>query len=68
MTQARLDRAVARATGEDLSTIKRMGFSVVDPAQADFDNEPAVPQIVDWDEVDRQRVALYPVDYSRAAA
>lgn len=67
MTQARLDRAVARATGEDLSTIKHMGFSAVDPAQADFDNEPAVPQIVDWDELDRQRTVLFPVNYSRAA-
>ena len=68
MTQARLDRAVARATGEDISTIQRMGFSVVDPDQADFDNEPAVPQIIDWDEVDEQRVALFPANYSRAAA
>ena len=67
MTQACLDRAVARATGEDLSTIKQMGFSAIDPAQADFDNEPAVPQIVDWDELDRQRTVLFPVNYSRAA-
>lgn len=67
MTQARLDRAVARATGEDISTIKRMGFSVVDPEHADFDNEPAVPQIADGDELDRQRVVLFPLNYSRAA-
>jgi hypothetical protein len=27
--QSRLDRAVARATGESLSVIRRMGFSVI---------------------------------------
>lgn len=68
MTQSRLDRAVARATGEDISTIKRMGFSVVDPDQTDFDNEPALPNVVDWDELDRRRVVLFPVNYRRVAA
>jgi hypothetical protein len=67
MTQARIDRAVARATGEDLSTIKRMGFSVVDPNQTDFDNEPAVPNMVDWDDLDEQRVVQFPVSLRRAA-
>jgi len=68
MTQARLDRAVARATGEDISTIKRMGFSVVDPDQMEHDPEPALPQIVDWDKLDQQRVVLFPASQQRLAA
>ena len=68
MTQARLERAVARATGEDLSTIKRMGFSVVDPDQMEDDPEPALPQVVDWDALDAERVVLFPVSQQRLAA
>jgi hypothetical protein len=33
--QSVLDRAVARATGESLSVIRKMGFSVICPPAAD---------------------------------
>lgn len=52
MTQTDLDHAVACATGEDLSEIKRRGFSIADPTDVDFDPEPDnLPgQVVDWDD------------------
>jgi hypothetical protein len=31
---------VAHATGEDLEEIQRRGFSIADPAEANFDPEP----------------------------
>lgn len=68
MTQAVLDRAVARATGESLDTIKRMGFSVLDPSPTYLDPEPALLNVVDWDALDEQRVVLFPVSHLRAAA
>jgi hypothetical protein len=40
MIQTEIDRAVARATGENVGTIARRGFSIADPAQADYDPEP----------------------------
>ena len=57
MTQQQLDRAVARATGESLTTIRRHGFSLVMPLSI-FDpdaEELAQPQVVDWDEVESDR-------------
>ena len=61
MTQSELNRAVARATGESLSTISRMGFSIFVPeeAQDDLDALPK-PQTVDWDQLDSQRPAYLP--------
>ena len=35
-----LDCAVASATGEDLRFIRRHGFSLVDPHNANFDPKP----------------------------
>lgn len=57
MTQEDLDREVAEATGESLRTIRRRGFSLIDPNQTDFDPEPNdVPaQLIDWDEVQAAR-------------
>ena len=55
MTQNELNRAVARATGESVRTIAKMGFS---PLAA-----PAVerePLVVDWDELEAQRVGVLP--------
>ncbi|MGL4464931.1 MAG: hypothetical protein ACRC1K_22495 [Planctomycetia bacterium] len=53
MTQRQIDRAVARATGEDLHEIQRRGFGAVD----DFDDdEPfALGKLVDWDAVELAR-------------
>ena len=55
MHQNELNRAVARATGESVRTIAQMGFS---PLAA-----PAVqrePLVVDWDELEAQRVRVLP--------
>ena len=69
MTQARLNRAVARATGESLDTIQRRGFSIADPASVCYDPEPFdVPNIVDWDDVDTNRLSILPNRSSRRMA
>lgn len=54
MTQQELDRAVAKATGESLGEIRRLGFSVADPVDVCFDPEPGDPQdkYIDWDELE----------------
>jgi hypothetical protein len=52
MTQRQLDRAVARATGESLSTIRHMGFTTLEALDDDGDREPLV---LDWDSLDAQR-------------
>ena len=54
MTQAELDRAVSRATGDSRDTIRRQGFSIL-PLPDDFvDDEPDVSTIrmIDGDEQD----------------
>ena len=56
MKQADLDRAVARATGETVSTIKRLGFLLADPADSPGgDSDEQGPYVVDWDELEAQR-------------
>ena len=59
MSQQELDAAVAQATGESMRTIRRRGFSIVDPELIDFDPEPNVlpMQIVDWDALEQRRRA-----------
>ena len=42
MSQSQIDRAVARRTGESLSTIRSYGFSIVEPPERE-------PLTVDWD-------------------
>lgn len=61
MKQSLLERAVALATGEALSTIRRRGFSIFDPtaADTDFDELPR-PRTVDWDSLDAQRPGYLP--------
>lgn len=60
MTQKDLDHAIARATGESLRTIRRFGFSVVPGAGLLSEAESAdhEPQMVDWDQLERDRLAL----------
>ena len=57
MTQNQLDRLVARVTGENLGEIQRLGFTMADPIDVEFDPEPndLSSQTVDWDEVDLRR-------------
>jgi hypothetical protein len=68
MTQSRLYRAVARATGESLDTIRSLGFSIVKPDAPEPDPTPASPQVVDWDDFDAQRIVLFPIRPSLAFA
>jgi hypothetical protein len=58
MKQSLLERAVALATGESLATIRRMGFSILDPVGGN--DELPRPQTVNWDRLDAQRPAYLP--------
>jgi len=60
MSHGDLHRALARATGESVRTLKQRGFSLFDPAAPNFDDEPPSisPQMVDWDALDAERIAL----------
>lgn len=56
MTQAELDRAVARATGDSVATVRRLGFQLEDMFPDDFDDleidEESLdegPLVFDWD-------------------
>ena len=51
MTQRDLDSAVAVATGESPSEIRRLGFGIADPIEVRFDPEPSYvpPQWLDWE-------------------
>ncbi|QGJ68700.1 Hypothetical protein PBC10988_3610 [Planctomycetales bacterium 10988] len=57
MTQRELDQAIATQTGESLCEIRRLGFSIADPFDHDFDPEPddLPPQVIDWDDVEVYR-------------
>jgi len=61
MTQHQLHRAVARATGESLATIRSLGFGIADPDVVCYDPEPSRrPRIVNWDQLDAQRRGYLP--------
>ena len=56
MKQSDLNRAVARATGESITTIQRLGFMLADPADIlDADAEEHGPYVINWDELAAQR-------------
>jgi len=55
MNQADLNRAVARVTGESVSTIAEMGFVTLPTILVERE-----PLMVDWDQLDRQRVSVFP--------
>ena len=61
MTQTQLDRAVAEVTGETLCTVRNRGFGIADPPEVNFDPEPhdRAPLVVDWDELDIERYAVF---------
>ena len=61
MTQAELNRQVARATGETVAEIRRMGFGFADEVEPGYDPEPTeFGRHVDWDAIDAERYALLP--------
>lgn len=62
MNQTELDRAVARATGESVLRISKMGFTVANPLSVRFDPEPypTAARVVDWDELEsHRRVSIF---------
>lgn len=58
MTQAELNRAVARATGETIDMVSQLGFVPLLPVPYETDRDPLV---VDWDQVESEREVLHPV-------
>ena len=54
MKQTEIDRAVARATGETVSTVKRLGFLLAEPDDHDSGVDDS-PHVVDWDALESQR-------------
>jgi hypothetical protein len=48
-----MERELSRSTGESLATIRRRGFQLVEPPTPG-------PQLVDWDELDAERVVVMP--------
>jgi hypothetical protein len=48
MTQQEFERALVRATGESVETIRSRGFSLVEPPNLE-------PLIVDWDQLQAER-------------
>ncbi len=61
MTQRQFEREVACATGESVDTIRQRGFSLIEP-------ECPEPLVVDWDELDAQRVGVFPVQFALPTA
>jgi len=64
MTQADLNRAVARATGESVAEIARFGFVPLSRRPEEYD-----PESLDWDEVQQERrIAVFEQRRRGAAA
>jgi hypothetical protein len=61
MTQRQLNEAVAHKLGESVGEVQRLGFSLADPVDVNFDPEPCdlEPQIVDWDALALARCVPY---------
>ena len=56
MKQEKINRMVARAPGEDMREIRRMGFTIADPARVGYGPEPKQRRFrtLDWDVVNRE--------------
>ena len=63
MTRSELHRAVARATGDSLRTVTRIGFG---PLRTGV--EEREPLLVDWDRMDAERLRLFPLRQRRRAS
>ncbi|MBI1348695.1 hypothetical protein GC163_20675 [bacterium] len=61
MTQTQLDAAIVRATGDDLTTIQRQGFSLLSltPDATHHCDDDRQPLVIDWDLVDAERAVLF---------
>ena len=58
MRQSDLNREVARATGETVTIVKRLGFLLDEPLPLDDpSSERLGPNVIDWDELESQRHA-----------
>ena len=56
MQASEIYRAVAEATGESVSTIRELGFSLVEePSDELVDDVCFGPNVIDWDEVEALR-------------
>lgn len=56
MHQSELNRSVARACGESVATIKRLGFMLADPErESGYSEDEFAPKVIDWDELEQQR-------------
>ena len=54
-----LHRAVSRATGESLASIRRRGFSLLSAHESDHDDSDQLSAgFVDWDALEASRPAL----------
>ena len=58
MTQAELNREVAKATGETVATVAGMGFVPLTSIPYERDREPLY---VDWEQLEESREVLHPV-------
>ncbi|MGC3967603.1 MAG: hypothetical protein QM775_09600 [Pirellulales bacterium] len=54
MTQAEMEREVARTTGESICTVRSRGFSLLVMPERD-------PLVVDWDHVQEHDPSRYPL-------
>lgn len=61
MTQTELHRAISRATGDDIDTIVRRGFSLVDEEEPAAEDD-LLAQFLDWDQLQADRnTAVLPI-------
>jgi len=60
MSSSEIDDAVATVTGEEMRTIRRHGFSLLDcrPVEPDQDDYRP-PQVIDWDAAEPNMLARY---------
>jgi len=53
MTKSQMERELARATGESVSTIRSRGFQPIEMPDPE-------PLTVDWEAIDQDRLAIFP--------
>jgi hypothetical protein len=61
MTRRQFELELSRATGESISIIRSRGFTPVEPPDLE-------PLVVNWDEVQAERMGLFPARQRRQAA